>query len=317
MGIRKVIAALGIATALSMPIIAGADSLSVSLFPEMPVYRSVMADPNIPKTEITPPIGLEKEILDKPFREIAPYISLAKEVPLLSFDIKTDKPWSIIPPEIVLDSQTRASRGGRTLSDKIFSASLVTSGSLRFPKDGNPEYTVRAELFAGSPVVDDYLSDGNKLLLVTGFNGKGSVTLGNITDKRASSISEMFSFDSYSFSEDVYIVAKSPYSNQYILLRGGIDNLFGNIKETPNVNLSLAIEFPPLFSWIEIFKDFRILPYVSAGVKLPFGSSATDASAELGAKLTGKSGKSLMIYGRADYNSLEGAKYSTGLKLDL
>ena len=317
MGLLKKLIPLALGTALTfLPSKLSANPLSINLFPEMPVYRSVMVDSNIPKTEINIPSGLEQEVLGNSFAGIISYTSLSKEIPVLSVDIKSDKPWNIIPPEVVLDSKTRALREGKKLSDKIFSASLIASGSIKFPKNENPIYSARAELFLNSPMIDDYLSEGNKLLLVTGFNGNGSVRLNNLADKNISSIPEMFSFDSYSFFGDAYIVAKSPYSSQYILLRSGIDNLFGNAKETANINLSLTCEFPPLISWIEIFKDFRILPYVSLGVKLPLDSSATNASAELGAKLTGKSEKSLMIYGKADY-SIGSMKYSTGLKLDL
>ena len=123
--------------------------------------------------------------------------------------------------------------------------------------------------------------------------------------------------NSYSFFGDLYIVAKSPYSDQFLILRGGVDNLFGNTTETSNVNISAVFEFPSLISWIKMFKEFRINPYVSLGIKLPLDSSANIASGEVGAKLTGKSKKSAMIYAKANYNSLQSMKYSAGLKLDL
>jgi len=294
-----------------------AESLNINLFPEMPVYRSAMADSDVFKTEINLPFGLEQNLLDKSIKELAPYVSLGKEIPLVSVNIKSKKSLKIIPPEVIADSESRAFREGKKLSDKVLSASLVAGGLLRFPKDENPRYTVKAELFLDSPMIDDYLSDGNKLLFVAGVKGEGSVKTQNIEGISIKSLPEAFSMNYHSFSGDIYIVAKSPYSDQFLIIRGGVDNLFGNTPETSNVNLSTVWEFPPLISWIKMFKDFKILPYVSLGIKLPLDSSATKASGELGAKLTGESKKSAMIYVKADYNSLEGMKYSTGLKLDL
>ncbi len=313
----RVLVPLALCTALAVNPFRANSEVNINLFPEMPVYRSVMADSDIIKTEFNIPAGLEQNVLDTSVKELAPYFSLGKEIPLVSLDIKSKKPMRIIPSEVRIYQESKAFAEGRTLSDKALSASLVAGGLLRFPEGENPRYTAKAELFLGSPMIDDYLSDGNKLLLVTGFKGEGSVRTENIGETRIKSLKEIFPMDSYSFSGDLYIVAKSPYSDQYIIFRGGMDNLFGNTLEKPNVNLSMVFEFPSIVSWMKTFKDFKILPYVSLGIRLPVDSSDSNASGELGAKLTGKSKKSAMIYGRADYNSLEGMKFSSGLKLDL
>jgi len=315
---KKILPVLGL-TALSLfPKNANANPLEIDLFPEMPVYRSAMADSDIPKTEINLPLGLEQNLLDKSIKELIPYVSLGKEIPLISVNIKSKKPPKIIPSEVVEGSEIRAFAEGRKLSDKVLSASLVVGGSLRFPENENPKYTAKAELFLDSPMIDDYTSDGNQFFLVAGFKGDGSIRTENIEEMSIKSLPEIFSMNSYSFSGDLYIVAKSPYSKQFLILRAGIDNLFGKTAEKPNIILSSTWEFPPLMSWLKMFRNFKLLPYLSINVKIPLDNAAlTKASGELGAKLTGESKKSVMVYGRADYNNLEGMKYSTGLKLDL
>ena len=316
MTLAKKLMPLALCSALALaPFKAHAQPISIELFPEMPVYRSIMADSDIIKTELNLP-GMENPF-DKSIGELAPYVSLGKEIPLFSINLKSKKRLRIIPSEVAVDVESRSFREGKELSDKVLSALLVAGGSLRFPKDENPRYTAKAEVFLRSPMIDDYLSDGNKLILVTGFRGEGSVITRDFKERQIKSIGDAFPMESHSFSQDMYIVAKSPYSDQFLIIRGGVDNLFGNTPETSNVNLSTAWEFPPLISWIKMFKDFKILPYVSLGIKLPLDSSATKASGELGAKLTGKSKKSVMTYLRADYNSLQGMEYSAGLKLDL
>ncbi len=319
MGIKRLLPALALSAALLFPQKADAEGsrLGISLFPEMPVYRSAMADSDVIKTEINLPFGLEQNVLDSSVKELAPYISLGKEIPLVSLDIKSKKRLRIIPSEVAEYTESTAFLEGRKLSDKVLSASLVVGGLLRFPKDENPRYTAKAELFLRFPMVDDYLSDGNKLILVAGAKRNGTIKMRDIEETSIRSLPDAFSIDSYSFFGDIYIVAKSPYSDQFLIVRGGMDNLGGNTSETSNVNLSAVFEFPSIISWIKMFKDFKINPYVSLGIKLPLDSSATKASGELGAKLTGESKKSAMIYVKADYNSLESMKYSTGLKLDL
>jgi hypothetical protein len=313
MGLIKKLAPLILGTALTfLPSKLPADSLEINIFPQMPVYRSTIVDSDISKTEINLPEGLEQKILTSSFADILPYISLSKEIPILSLDLKTDNILEMIPADVASYQRVRASAEGRKLSDKMFSALLVATGSLNFPDNKDPRYTAKGELFLNSPMIDDYLSDGNKLFLVTGVNANGSVKLDNLANENILSVPKMFSLDSYSFSEDLYIVAKSPYSNQYVLLKAGLDNLFGNTEEKSSVNLSGVIEFPPLLSWVQMLKDFRALPYVSLGVKMPLDHSPVSISGELGLKLTGKSEKSIIIYERTDEST-----YSVGLKSDL
>lgn len=313
----KTFTKVALATALSLiPLKTKAESWNLNLFPEIPVYRSVISDPEILKTEINLPKGLEKEVLDKSFKELAPYISLSKELPLISFNIKNRYLPSRIPKEIVENSEERAIRERIFLSDDIFSALLVAGGRLKFPKDEAPKYTAKTELFLSSPMIDDYFSDGNKLIAVAGIKNEGSVNTNGLEDASIRSLPNFFVENTYSYLGDLYIVAKSPYSRQYVLLRIGAENIGGTTTKKQTLNVSTVLELPSLTCLSKELENFKILPYISLSAKDPLGDSNRKFSAEVGAKLTGASNKSMMLYWKADYSS-EKNEYFTGLKLEL
>ncbi len=314
MNLRR-LAPLVLCTALlASPKISAEQPLDISLFPEIPFQRSVMVDSDIPKTGINAPLDLNGRILDESFSSILPYASLSKELPILSVDINA-KPDGFIPNEIIFNAEAKASIERKKLSETALSALIIAGGSLNFPKDENPRYDSRLELFLNSPMIDDYLSDGNKLFLVAGLNGKGSLKLENIASRNISSFLEMISPDSYSFFGDIYIVAKSPYSDQFFILRGGI-NLPGDAKEKSNAYISTTWEFPSLTFWMNSFSNLKMLPYASLGAKLSIDGLDSSASAQLGMKLTGDSKKSIIAYVQADYITNKEMSYSSGLKLD-
>ena len=312
MGLKKalLIPALCSALFLGSQKQANAESnLTVSLFPEQPIYRTIMADPDIFKTQIQVSQGLEKEILKKPTGEILPYVSLAKTLPLLSLDISNKR---------LLSSMPKTAIGDGELSDKVISTSLVATGELTFPKneENDISYKTRLELFLNSPMVDTCLSDGNRFYIIGGFSGQGSTKSNKLSNKTLSQITESF-IETYSFSGDVYIVPKSPYSDQYLILRIGVDNLFGNVSEEPNVHISTAWEFPSLFHWLKIFENFKLSPYVSMHVQLPTDSEKpTTATGQFGIKVSGKSKKALFLYTQANYNGPELWTFYTGLKAE-
>lgn len=285
-------------------------NLHLGLFPELPIYRTIMADPDILKTQIKVPQGLEKELLEKPIGELFPYVSLAKTLPLASLDISSRRLFSAIP-------KTAVDKNGK-LSDKILSASLIASGQLNFPQnqENNIDYKTRLELFLNSPMIDTCVSEGNKLYFVGGFTGKGSVNSEELLNKNLAETLDSF-IDAYSFSGDMYIVPKSPYSDQYLILRVGVDNIAGNISEKPNVHISTTWEFPPLFHWFKIFENFKLSPYASMHVQVPTDSEKpTTGSGQLGIKASGESKKALFLYTQADYNEQESWNFYTGLKLN-
>jgi len=208
--------------------------------------------------------------------------------------------------------------GDGELSDKVISTSLVATGKLTFPKNEENDifYKTRLELFLNSPMVDTCLSDGNRFYIVGGFSGQGSTKSNELSNKTLSQITESF-IDTYSFSGDVYIVPKSPYSDQYLILRAGIDNLFGNVSEKPNVHLSTTWEFPSLFHWLKTIENFKLSPYASMHIKLPTDSEKpTTASGQLGIKVSGESKKALFLYTQANYNGPELWTFYTGLKAE-
>ena len=285
-------------------------NLHLGLFPEQPIYRTIMADPDILKTQIQVPQGLEKELLEKPVKEILPYISLAKTLPLASLDISSRRLLSSMP-------KTAVDKNGE-LSDKVISASLIASGQLTFPKneENDISYKTRLELFLNSPMVDTCSSEGNKLYLVGGFTGQGSTKSSELPNKTLSQIAESF-IDRYSFSGDVYIVPKSPYSDQYLILRVGVDNIAGNTSEKPNVNISTAWEFPPLLHLFKMFENLKLSPYVSMYIQVPTNSEKPiTGSGQLGIKASGESKKALFLYAQADYNEQKPWNFYTGLKLN-
>ncbi len=282
----------------------------IELFPEQPIYRTIMVDPDIPRTEIKVPQGLEKELLEKPIGELLPYVSLGKTLPLISLDISAQKYPRIIPIKRIEDEELKAFAKGQTLSKKIISTSLVASGQLNFPQnqENDIHYKTKLELFFNSPMIDDYLSNGNKFYLVAGLTGQGSTKSNTLPNKTLSQIAESF-IDNYSFSADAYIVPKSPYSDQYLILRVGVDNLFGNVSEKPNVHISTTWEFPPLF---------HFSPYVSIHIQMPTDSEKPiTVSGQGGIKASAKSKKALFLYAQADYNEQNPWKFHTGLKLEL
>jgi hypothetical protein len=315
MKISKKILPLALCGALTFAPKLIADSWYLNFFPEIPVNRSAIGDLDISKTELNLPQGLEKEIWNKPIKEFIPYLSLSKELPLLSLDITNSKIPEFIPEEKISDAKIRSSERKIFLSDKIFSASLIANGGLKFPKDQTPEYSAKAELFLNSPMIDDYLSDGNKLLFSTGVNCKGGLRLSGIEEKTIYQLPKAFSLDYYNFFGDIYVVGKSPYSDQFAILKIGLDVPQKNFKET-NFNFSETFEFPSLISWIEEFKNSKILPYFSTGIKKPFNSSQTKEFAELGIKITGDSKKCIITYVRGDLEKDKNGTYSTGLRLD-
>jgi len=296
-------------------------NLNFNLFPEQPIYRTLMADSDILKTQIEVQQGLEKGLLKKPIKDILPYTSLAKTLPLISVDINSKKLLPFISKDVTGHAKIEAFKQGRTLSDKVFSASLIASGQLNFPQnqENDIDYKTRLELFLNSPMIDDYLSDGNKLYIVGGFTGKGSINSKNLSDKNLSQIFDSF-IDTYSFSADAYIIPKSPYSDQFLIIRGGVDNLFGNTSEKTNINLSTTWEFPSLLVQSKMFKNFKISPYISTHIKIPIDSeSCSKLLGQLGMKAEGESRRSLILYTQADYNeeAEEPWVFSSGLKIDL
>jgi len=299
-----------------LPIRIKAES-NISLFPEMPIYRTILTDSNALNTGISVPRGLEKEVANKPLKELLPYTSLSKEIPILSLDIKSKKVPDFIPLEKRIEVRSRNVKEGINLSDKIFSASLITSGKLNFREDKISKYTARTELVFGSPMIDDYLSDGNRLFFATGANFEGSLNLNGIENRSLSSLLGAFNPESHNFFGNMYISVKSPYSSQVVLFKAGFDNLFGNNKDPANLNLYTAFELPPIVSSANELKNSKIIPYISAGIEYSLGSFKNKASGELGIKVTGDSKKAILGYIHAELEIDKGASFYSGLKFDL
>ncbi|GAI55829.1 unnamed protein product, partial [marine sediment metagenome] len=180
-------------------------------------------------------------------------------------------------------------------------ANLVASGLIKLPPkgtDANISYKTKLELFVNFPMIDEFASDGNRLYLTSGWVGEGSAKLEkNLLEKDIPSITKSIKspFDNHSFFADAYIVGRSPYSEQYLIFRVGVDNLFGNTPEKPNVHFSTTWEFP------SIFKNLKISPYFSSSVKIPTNKSGTESLGQIGLKFSGESEREIDLYGEVEY----------------
>jgi len=297
---------------LGLPKKANADNNSVfpyfNLFPHEPLYRLTMVDPDLPQTEITFKEGSLQNL------------SLGGTLPLFSTGI-ANKNISIITKKNRLEDELQVEKEGRTLSDRVIDATLMVSGLVKFPVNQQTReetyYKMMAELFIGSPMMDDHLSDGNRLYLVGGGVVEGSAKLDkSLFDK---GLSPIIKDSNYSFFADAYMVIKSPWSNQFLIGRAGVNNLFGNTPEKPNVHFSGTLELPSILSWSKMFENFKISPYLSLYTEIPTDNPEHPRFlAEIGAKLSGEvPDRAVTGYGRVIYNSpdkswtiLYGAKIS-------
>ncbi len=268
--------------------------INLNLFPKKPIYRSVMADPDITnsKIEFSNPGKLEQS-LETPLKEIPekiPYnLSLGESLPLIS------------------------------LSNEVLFPELIINGSLNFSEKNRMDYKISPELFISSPWINKKFSDGNRLYLVAGYEGEGSEELNSLTDKNLTSLLKPL-IDNYSFFSDVYIVPKSPWSEQYLIFRAGLDNLFSNKKnKQANVHTSLSWEFPSFFHELGLFKNLKVSPYVSLYAQFPTDKlDASKLRGQMGIKASGESYRSLLLYGQVDYDKQSGESwdFSLGLKWD-
>ena len=279
------------------------------LFPHEPLYRLTMVDSDLPRTEIT----FKEESLQN--------LSLGGTLPLFSTGIAS-KNLAIILKKDRAKDEPRAEKKDRTLSERVINATLMVSGLVKFPVNQQIreelDYKMMAELFIGSPMMDDHLSDGNKIYLVGGWVGKGSIKLDKDLDSISNSLIDN-PIKQHSFFADAYAVIKSPWSDQFLVGRFGIDNLLGNTTEKPNVYFSGTMEFPSLLSWAEMFENFKISPYISLYMNIPTNNPYNPKFlGEVGAKLSGEApGKAVSGYARIIYEPRGEQVILYGAKLSL
>jgi len=304
-------------TALSSPV--NAKPVEAELFPETPISLLATADPDIPKTEIKPSMGLESSIITNPIEDLASYVSIAKTLPLLSLDF--DCPKKMKCPE------------------KLLSFSLIASGQLKFPDAANINYKGRLELWANSPALENsgdvekweklrlYLAGGIEkygLMNVSGLEKKTMPQLASDLQSGINSYNNIFA--------DVYLVSGNIYSDQFAIFRSG----FGNLLDShPDFHISAVLELPSILlkkGSVQSFdllkndplKDFKISPYISVyfGFPLKYPSETVEEKdaygliGQIGIKASGKTGKSAILYAEADYKS-DKFTFFTGSKFNL
>lgn len=291
-----------------------AEPLELTLFPDQPVYRTVMADPDIPKTEIKIPYQNLGKISGESVEDLSQYASLSKAAPLFTLDIPGKGITALIPKVIVNNNQKK-----QGLSDKILSLTGVASGQINFPRNQSGiNYSLNAELFLDSPILDDYFSDGNKLFIVGGFNESGNINPENFIKENLQQMLNSFSpqLNRHGFSIDAYLVPHSPYSSQYVILRAGLGNMFNNNSESANIHLSSTWELPPVLYSVNS-ENFRVSPYLSSYFEAPLNNlTETAFMGQAGLEIIGKSNRKIIAYIEADTKKGKPWKISSGLKTD-
>ncbi len=324
----KRLAPLVLCAALFFPPRANAD---INLFPPNPIEDILMTDSDEYKTKIIFPENLDEDILQKPLKEVwqeySPYISISKTLPLFSLDwrIKNSEDFKIFVQHAPTDGIKREIKRiheGKDITDKILSLSFIGSGLLDFPEikgndseesNGNfMQYKGKLEAFLTSPMINEYFSDGNRLYFTGGLE-----TRGLIDSNKVESISSLANFPptDYRFFGDVYIVAKSPWSEQFVIIRTGLDNLLNNDKK--DFHFSTTFEFPSIFYQKRGFENFKLSPYLSLYARLPLTSGQVNTAAgEVGLKLSGETDKAIVLYAKGELNN-GFCTFSSGLKLNL
>lgn len=312
----KILSILGFGLASLFPNVenAQAENIKFNLFPEKPIQRTIMPDPDIPRTQLQFSNQDLENILNQTPKQLLPHTSLATTFPLISTELNTNEVPEFVPNEVKKEVISDALREREAISDNLLSVSLIPSAYLDFSNidENQLNYKARLETFINSGVVDEYLNRGNRLYLVGGYQGKGSINLEELSNKELSSIPSYLknNTENHGFFGDIYIVPKSPYSEQFLILRAGMDNL---VSKEPNFHASTTFEFPPLFHRIDSLENFDISPYVS----LYITSDRNEPTiGEIGLKLSGESDKQIFGYARAEYNdnSEESLDLYTGIK---
>ena len=306
MGKNALALALAAGLFFAFPKRVNAESLiNFNLFPKEPLHRLEMVDPDLLYSGIKLPTNsfdLEKT-LETPISDFLPYCSLAKNLPLVSVDI--NKHFTIIPKEEIKNKRFREK--GIRLSKRVLTANLMAGGLIKFPKENEDDisYKAKLELFVESPEINDYSNKETRFYLTGGWIGEGSIKIPNknLLNENLSSIAEIakssIKLKDYSFFADAYIVGKSPYSDQYLIARIGINNLF-NTTEKPNVYFSEMWESGSILPWFK-----KISPYISFYIEISPEDLSLKGLGQLGLKFGGESNRAIDIYGQVNYSSPE------------
>lgn len=297
-----------------------AQPLEAELFPKTPLSLSATVDPDIPKTEVKPSMGLESSIVTNPIEDLASYVSLSKTLPVISISQNC-------PPKM-------------KCLEKLFSLSLIVSGQLKFPDAANINYNGRLELWANSPALDSF-NDGDRdwektrLYLVGGIEKEGTMGVSGLEKKTVPQLASDLQNGLSSYTNlfaDAYIVSKNFYSDQFVILRGGVGNI---LDSHPDFHISTTIELPSIllkegsvqsFNLLnnDSLKDFKISPYIALYFEVPlkYPSEIVEEKdvyglrGQIGLKASGKTEKSATLYIEGDYTSNK-FTFFTGLKTDL
>lgn len=281
--------------------------IGIKLFPNDPVERTILADPQEYKTELKIPIEETKNLMETPIKNLYKEFSVGEELPLFSLDLKSKK---------ILYAMPKTTDGkkisGQELSDKLISATVVGGGKI-FSSNEEIDYSARLELFLNSPMIDDCISDGNSIYLVGGIEGRGH-DFKKIGKKDLVETAQSITGD-YSFSADIYIVPKSLWSDQFLILRVGAKDIGGSNPNKPNFNFSTTFEFPSLLGYKKL-KNFKLSPYVSLYAEVPTKERDAKVLGQLGIKLAGESNKSLFVYTEAQHTANNPMNFSSGIKIN-
>lgn len=284
----------------------------IDIFPRF-LTRIAMPDPGLAYTELKiPDYGFSR--LEASVGGLLPNIYLGKTLPLLKIGIPGGVP-ETVPPEVLVESILRG-----PLPKNFLEFNLIGSILVDFPRGEEVHYEIRSELFINSPIIDATLNCGeSRLYLVGGFSGEGSCKPNELnTDENFGNLfSELIQY--YGIFTDLYIVANNYWSDQWLILRGGIENLGKELglpvpEGGPNTYFSATFELPSILprSWL------KLAPCFSVYVEIPVNDAAyTLFAGQLGFLLKGReTDKGFFIYARAEYDT-KSWKGLAGVKMEL
>ncbi len=265
MDLKKKIAMLALSAGFLFGSAKAASTLDLEVYLDLlpePFNRTAMVDPDLPNTKLKISESLDTKLDESP-RYKLPSLDLAESLRVFTFN--------------VLDEKDQ--------SKKAFGLTLMTTGLVQFSKDPkelegleDTYYKLMAELFIEWPKITNNIDYGPRAFFVGGFVREGFFKLDfdnfennitnveNIEDLAYTAGSIVKSKNNYnSFFTDLYIITNSDWSDQFLIGRFGLNNLF-HPMEKPNFHSSLTMEFPSL---IPNHEAIKIAPYFSLYAEIP------------------------------------------------
>ena len=276
--------------------------------------RILLTDPDLYQSTLQFWSADQSRSARDPVLLLASHLTLAGQQTLLAVDSTNGSREliALLPNERVQEAGRAADLRRGHLSDRVLSLTIVGSELLDLVRygEGTLGYRLKLEAFLRSPLIDDYLSDGNTLLLALGCATAGWVDAGDAASQNRAVPSGLLP------AADAYVVARGPYTDQVLVLRVGAADF---LSAQGSAHASVTFEFPTLFrqtaSSAPPKAPIDLAPYVSLYAEAALaGRAAAECRLEVGARLRhGAAG--LVLYGAADVSQT--FQMAAGLKAEL